>query len=348
MNVAIDRKAFVLGVLADLSGQSATLLPRIKDRRFVTLSQDNFDQFFRHKLPERSTLAALRALVNSLGGAPEVVLKVLDVSLHDLRRDLQRAPEFDQSQIFHKVYEELDTLGGQPFNCLIGDYHFSVQQQDIEVLESFAKVAACGRVPFVSSVQPDFLNFDWWQHLLLKKPPDEFYIVLRNDRWETLRACEDANYLFLLHPRFRLSADGDWLNPVYLFGSAVAADASRFQNVFFERENTPEVQQALAHIGINALTSAHLPSADLAQTIRAVNTGPLNKCLVWSSVFHQVKQKLRQYRGVNAFKSTREWLHQQYHHDSLGRFIIPGGWLVLRPSPLSADSAEVQFVSGDG
>ncbi len=43
---AIERKdlPFVVGVLADLSGQPAEPLPKLKDRKFVQLDRDNFDQ----------------------------------------------------------------------------------------------------------------------------------------------------------------------------------------------------------------------------------------------------------------------------------------------------------------
>jgi len=43
---AIEKKAipFVLGVMADLSGQPAKPLPGLKDRKFVEIDRDNFDQ----------------------------------------------------------------------------------------------------------------------------------------------------------------------------------------------------------------------------------------------------------------------------------------------------------------
>src|SRR3546814_1422745 len=38
-------------------------------------------------------------------------------------RDLERAIEFDQSQLFSKIYsEEFGMPGGEPFGVLIGDY----------------------------------------------------------------------------------------------------------------------------------------------------------------------------------------------------------------------------------
>ena len=46
-------------------------------------------------------------------------IKVLNVSKKDLLRDLQRAPEFDQSALFKKVYEEeYGVFGGAPFGAL--------------------------------------------------------------------------------------------------------------------------------------------------------------------------------------------------------------------------------------
>src|ERR1700692_3435870 len=43
-------------------------------------------------------------------------IKVLNCSKKDLLRDLQRAPEFDQSALFKKVYEEeFGVFGGAPF-----------------------------------------------------------------------------------------------------------------------------------------------------------------------------------------------------------------------------------------
>jgi type VI secretion system protein ImpB len=42
---------FVLGVLSDLSGQPAEPLPKLKDRKFVTIDRDNFDDVLRSMKP---------------------------------------------------------------------------------------------------------------------------------------------------------------------------------------------------------------------------------------------------------------------------------------------------------
>ena len=42
---------FVVGVLADLSGQPKTALPALKDRSFVNIDRDNFDQVLERATP---------------------------------------------------------------------------------------------------------------------------------------------------------------------------------------------------------------------------------------------------------------------------------------------------------
>ena len=50
---AIEKKElpFVMGVLADLSGQPAEALPRLKDRKFVEVTPDNFDTVLKSMRP---------------------------------------------------------------------------------------------------------------------------------------------------------------------------------------------------------------------------------------------------------------------------------------------------------
>jgi len=62
-------------------------------------------------------------------------IKVMNCSKKELLRDLQRAPEFDQSALFKKVYEEeYGIYGGSPFGALVGDYEFGKHPEDVELL----------------------------------------------------------------------------------------------------------------------------------------------------------------------------------------------------------------------
>jgi len=83
-------------------------------------------------------------------------IKVLNVSKKELLRDIEKAPEFDQSALFKKVYEEeYGVFGGAPFGTLIGDYEFGKHPEDMALLEGVSHVAAQAHAPFVSAAAPD-------------------------------------------------------------------------------------------------------------------------------------------------------------------------------------------------
>src|SRR6478672_1477332 len=93
-------------------------------------------------------------------------IKVLNVSKKDLLRDLQRAPEFDQSALFKKVYEEeYGVFGGTPFGALVGDYEFGKSPEDIELLERVAQVAASAHAPFLSAASSEMFNLESYTDL---------------------------------------------------------------------------------------------------------------------------------------------------------------------------------------
>lgn len=57
--------------------------------------------------------------------SPSLKVKVLNASKKDLIKDFKSSPEFDQSALFKKVYEEeYGTFGGAPYAGMIGDYEF--------------------------------------------------------------------------------------------------------------------------------------------------------------------------------------------------------------------------------
>ena len=91
---------------------------------------------------------------------------MLNVSKKELLRDLQRAPEFDQSALFKKVYEEeFGIFGGAPFASLIGDYEFGKGPEDIELLERISQTAAAAHAPFLSAASPEFFNLESYAQL---------------------------------------------------------------------------------------------------------------------------------------------------------------------------------------
>jgi type VI secretion system protein ImpC len=68
----------------------------------------------------------------------------MNISKQELGKTLKRykGTNWDQSPLFKKVYtEEFSQFGGEPFGCLVGDYHFDQSAPDVELLGEMAKIA---------------------------------------------------------------------------------------------------------------------------------------------------------------------------------------------------------------
>ena len=113
-----------------------------------------------------ATWRGLKYLLSQSETSAMLKIKVLNVSKKDLLRDLQRAPEFDQSALFKKVYEEeYGVFGGAPFGALLGDYEFGKGGQDIELLEKVSQVAAAAHAPFMTGASPEMFNLESFTQL---------------------------------------------------------------------------------------------------------------------------------------------------------------------------------------
>ena len=105
------------------------------------------------------TWRGIKYLIDQSETSENLKIKVLNVSKRELLKDLQRAPEFDQSALFKKVYEEeFGVFGGAPFAALVGDYEFGRGPEDIELLERVAQVASAAHAPFLSAANSELLN----------------------------------------------------------------------------------------------------------------------------------------------------------------------------------------------
>ncbi|HAA76390.1 TPA: type VI secretion system contractile sheath large subunit, partial [Candidatus Latescibacteria bacterium] len=105
------------------------------------------------------TWRGLNYLVMNTETSTGLKLRLLNVTRNELQNDLEKATEFDQSNIFKMVYEdEYGTFGGAPFSCLIGDYEFGRHPQDIALLEKISQVAAAAHAPFVAAAGPKLFD----------------------------------------------------------------------------------------------------------------------------------------------------------------------------------------------
>ncbi|HEX7942135.1 MAG TPA: type VI secretion system contractile sheath large subunit, partial [Gemmatimonadaceae bacterium] len=151
------------------------------------------------------TWRGLRYLLSQSETSEMLKIKVLNVSKKELLRDLQRAPEFDQSALFKKVYEEeYGVFGGAPFGALVGDYEFGKSGQDIELLEKVAQVAAASHAPFITGTSPEMLNLESYTQLDAPRDLAKVFDTTEYAKWKAFRQSEDSRYVALTLPRMML------------------------------------------------------------------------------------------------------------------------------------------------
>jgi len=192
----------------------------------------------------------LKYLMDQSETSSNLKIKVLNASKKELLRDLQRAPEFDQSALFKKIYEEeFGIFGGSPFAGIVGDYEFGRGPEDIELLEKISNVAAASHAPFLSAASPDMFNLESFTQLDAPRDMGKIFDTTEYAKWKSFRASEDSRYVALTCPRILMRLPyGKETKPIegfsyeehvsgtdhskYLWGNAAFALASRMTKAF--------------------------------------------------------------------------------------------------------------------
>jgi type VI secretion system protein ImpC len=143
----------------------------------------------------------LKYLMDQSETSDKLKIRVLNVTKKELLRDLQRAPEFDQSALFKKVYEEeYGVFGGAPFSALLGNYEFGRGPEDIELLEKVSNVAAAAHAPFLTGTSPDMLNMDSFSTIDAPRDMAKIFDSAEYAKWKSFRQSEDSRYVGLCLP----------------------------------------------------------------------------------------------------------------------------------------------------
>ena len=134
------------------------------------------------------------------GGALKI--RVFNAKKNELFKDLDKAVEFDQSQLFKKVYEsEFGTPGGEPYSALIGDYEFGNHPNDLSMLNKISNVAAAGFCPFISAASANIMGFDSWSELSRPRDLAKVFDSVEYAKWKSFRDSEDSRFVTLTMPR---------------------------------------------------------------------------------------------------------------------------------------------------
>jgi type VI secretion system protein ImpC len=198
-------------------------------------------------------------------------IRVLNASKEDLRRDLERAVEFDQSALFKKIYEEeYGTFGGAPYAAMIGDYEFSRTSPDVSLLEKISNVAAAAHAPFIAAAGPDLLNLEAFTDLTAPRDLAKIFESVDYAKWRSFRESEDSRYVGLCLPHILMRLPyGPDTNPV---------EAFRFKEDVDGRDHSKYLWSNAAYAMATRLTSAFARHGWCA-AIRGVEGGGLVESL---------------------------------------------------------------------
>ena len=139
----------------------------------------------------------LAMIVREASRSDEVKVKLLNASWRELARNLEKATDFDQSQLFEIVYNrEFGMPGGEPIGLLIGDYAFSPDTRDgvdcVTALSQIGMVAAAAFCPFIAAASPEAVGLQDFSEM--SRVHDFSWLRQEKSRlrWNALRARDDS------------------------------------------------------------------------------------------------------------------------------------------------------------
>lgn len=150
----------------------------------------------------------LQWLLSGIEPSRRVKVRVLGVTWAELCRDLERAPDFDQSNLFRRVYEdEFGMPGGEPFGLLVIDHELRHRRtaeaptDDVGALAQLASVAAAAFSPMVLSAHPSLLELDNFAALSTVQDAAAPFGGTDHARWRSLSGRPDTRFIAVTLPR---------------------------------------------------------------------------------------------------------------------------------------------------
>lgn len=184
--------------IRSIEGMIAALDKKLTEQVNQIIHHEDFQKL-------ESAWRGLHYLVNNTETDEQLKIRVLNISKQDLGKTLRRfkGAAWDQSPLFKKLYEEeYGQFGGEPYGCLVGDYHFDHTPPDVELLGEMAKVAAAAHAPFVTGAAPSTMQMESWQELANPRDLTKIFGTPEYAAWRSLRESDDARYLAMCMPRF--------------------------------------------------------------------------------------------------------------------------------------------------
>lgn len=187
-------KSAILRIIADID-------ELVNDQLNSIIHQPNFQKL-------EASWRGLWLIAKQADGSQDIKIKILNISWSEVVKDISRAIEFDQSQLFKKIYnEEYGTPGGEPYGAIIGDYVVSHRisekhpHDDISTLAGLAQIAAAAFSPFITSASPELFGMEDFSGLGLPLNLTNIFSQKEYIKWHSLREKTDSRFIGLTVPK---------------------------------------------------------------------------------------------------------------------------------------------------
>lgn len=144
----------------------------------------------------------LHYLVKNSPSSTGVKIKVLNIDKKSLFKNFDKSIEFDQSDLFKKIYEEeYGTAGGAPYGALIGDYEFTDHPEDVQLLRYISEVSAASFAPFISAAGSGLFGLNSWEEITRPSDLSRIFDSPKYAQWNNFRKTDESRFVCLTMPR---------------------------------------------------------------------------------------------------------------------------------------------------
>ncbi len=193
-----DSKVVSHDALASISAIIASIDKKLTEQINQIIHHNDFQQL-------EGAWRGLHYLVNNTETDEMLKIRVFNISKNELGKTLKKfkGTAWDQSPVFKKIYEEeYGQFGGEPYGCLVADYHFDHSPPDVALLTEMAQICAASHTPLITGASPTLMQMESWQELNDRRDLTKIFGTPEYAAWRSLRESEDSRYIGLCMPRY--------------------------------------------------------------------------------------------------------------------------------------------------
>ena len=221
--VLLDSNIVSNDTLASITAIIASLDKKLTEQINLIIHHEDFQKL-------EGAWRGLHYLVNNTETDENLKIRVFNISKAEAGKTLKKfkGTAWDQSPLFKKIYEEeYGQFGGEPFGCLVADYHFDHSPPDVALLSEMAQICAASHTPLVTGASPTLFQMESWQELNDRRDLTKIFGTPEYAAWRSLRESDDSRYLGLCLPRYLARLPyGSKTDPVEEFDFEETVDGS--------------------------------------------------------------------------------------------------------------------------